>query len=227
MEVRDLMFKGNTDRPQLSGSVLFDDMTLQYADLHDPIENISGALRADGSRLVLENLAGVLSGKTIALQGGVAFDNLEPSFVLELQDVEDLPVSYKNIYKGRLDVRNLRLEGTMDGMAFEPLAGTTGIRLHHGSFTLVPLGENAAAATSTYEISVPGNNLVIEAGDSFVARTPGNTLYVRPRGAIRIGGRMAAPEEMAGIVAFLLSDDASMVTGTTQIADGGTIAALW
>lgn len=43
----------------------------------------------------------------------------------------------------------------------------------------------------------------------------------------RLQGRMAAPEEMAGIVAFLLSDGASMITGTTQIADGGTVAALW
>jgi NAD(P)-dependent dehydrogenase (short-subunit alcohol dehydrogenase family) len=43
----------------------------------------------------------------------------------------------------------------------------------------------------------------------------------------RLQGRMASPKEMAGIVAFLLSDDASMITGTTQIADGGTIAALW
>ncbi|WP_025737178.1 SDR family oxidoreductase [Mycobacterium genavense] len=43
----------------------------------------------------------------------------------------------------------------------------------------------------------------------------------------RLQGRMATPAEMAGIVAFLLSDDASMITGTTQIADGGTIAALW
>lgn len=43
----------------------------------------------------------------------------------------------------------------------------------------------------------------------------------------RLQGRMAAPEEMASIVAFLLSDDSSMITGTTQIADGGTIAALW
>ncbi|OSC38933.1 SDR family oxidoreductase [Mycobacterium decipiens] len=43
----------------------------------------------------------------------------------------------------------------------------------------------------------------------------------------RLQGRMAAPEEMASIVAFLLSDEASMITGTTQIADGGTIAALW
>lgn len=43
----------------------------------------------------------------------------------------------------------------------------------------------------------------------------------------RLQGRMAAPEEMASIVAFLLSDDASMINGTTQIADGGTVAALW
>jgi NAD(P)-dependent dehydrogenase (short-subunit alcohol dehydrogenase family) len=43
----------------------------------------------------------------------------------------------------------------------------------------------------------------------------------------RLQGRMAAPEEMASIVAFLLSDAASMITGTTQIADGGTVAALW
>ncbi|MGV0720309.1 SDR family oxidoreductase [Mycolicibacterium elephantis] len=43
----------------------------------------------------------------------------------------------------------------------------------------------------------------------------------------RLQGRMAGPEEMAGVVAFLLSDDASMVNGTAQYADGGTAAALW
>ncbi len=43
----------------------------------------------------------------------------------------------------------------------------------------------------------------------------------------RLQGRMAGAEEMAGVVAFLLSDDASMVNGTAQLADGGTVAALW
>lgn len=43
----------------------------------------------------------------------------------------------------------------------------------------------------------------------------------------RLQGRMAGPEEMAGIVAFLLSENASMVNGTAQLADGGTLAALW
>ena len=43
----------------------------------------------------------------------------------------------------------------------------------------------------------------------------------------RLQGRMAGPAEMAGVVAFLLSDAASMVNGTAQLADGGTAAALW
>ncbi len=43
----------------------------------------------------------------------------------------------------------------------------------------------------------------------------------------RLQGRMAGPDEMAGVVAFLLSDDASMIDGTAQVADGGTLAALW
>ncbi len=43
----------------------------------------------------------------------------------------------------------------------------------------------------------------------------------------RLQGRMAGPQEMAGVVAFLLSDDASMVNGIAQLADGGTLAALW
>lgn len=43
----------------------------------------------------------------------------------------------------------------------------------------------------------------------------------------RLQGRMAGPDEMAGVVAFLLSDDASMINGTAQVADGGTVAVLW
>lgn len=37
-------------------------------------------------------------------------------------------------------------------------------------------------------------------------------------------GRAAQPEEMASVVAFLVSEDASYVTGTIMVADGGTTA---
>ncbi|KCZ97811.1 short chain dehydrogenase/reductase family oxidoreductase [Hyphomonas polymorpha PS728] len=37
-------------------------------------------------------------------------------------------------------------------------------------------------------------------------------------------GRAAQPEEMASVVAFLASEDASYVTGTIMVADGGTTA---
>jgi glucose 1-dehydrogenase len=34
-------------------------------------------------------------------------------------------------------------------------------------------------------------------------------------------GRMGQPEDVAGVVAFLASDDASYVTGATFVVDGG------
>jgi NAD(P)-dependent dehydrogenase (short-subunit alcohol dehydrogenase family) len=42
----------------------------------------------------------------------------------------------------------------------------------------------------------------------------------------RMQGRMAQPQDISGVVAFLASDDARMVTGTIQIVDGGTSACL-
>jgi len=39
-------------------------------------------------------------------------------------------------------------------------------------------------------------------------------------------GRMASPEDVAGVVAFLLSDDADYITGQNIIIDGGLTAGL-
>jgi NAD(P)-dependent dehydrogenase (short-subunit alcohol dehydrogenase family) len=39
-------------------------------------------------------------------------------------------------------------------------------------------------------------------------------------------GRMAQPDELAAVVAFLLSDEASFLTGVDILVDGGVCAAL-
>ncbi|WP_438390420.1 SDR family NAD(P)-dependent oxidoreductase [Caballeronia sp. DA-9] len=40
-------------------------------------------------------------------------------------------------------------------------------------------------------------------------------------------GRLGRPEEIAAVISFLASDEASFITGTTLLADGGVSARLW
>jgi NAD(P)-dependent dehydrogenase (short-subunit alcohol dehydrogenase family) len=40
-------------------------------------------------------------------------------------------------------------------------------------------------------------------------------------------GRLGRPEEIAAAIAFLASAEASFITGTTLLADGGVSARLW
>ena len=37
-------------------------------------------------------------------------------------------------------------------------------------------------------------------------------------------GRMGSPDDVAGAIAYLASDDASFVTGTSLLVDGGLLA---
>lgn len=99
-----------------------------------------------------------------------------------------------------------------------PMPGNTPYCLSKGAMRML-------TRTAGVELA-PHDVLVVGVGPGAVA-TPINlqtmndpALLAKLNGAIPIG-RMAKPEEIASVVAFLASDEASYLTATTIFADGG------
>ena len=97
---------------------------------------------------------------------------------------------------------------------------TEGVASYHASKGGVPLiSRNAAVTYASDGIRVN----TVHPGQ---IRTPatersGSAQYVIPRTPM---GRDAGPEEIASAIAFLVSDDAAFITGTSLVVDGGYTA---
>jgi glucose 1-dehydrogenase len=84
-----------------------------------------------------------------------------------------------------------------------------------------------AGMTKTLALRYAKNNIRVNAVGPGVIRTPMNAILDVDVGRLRAlermipAGRIGEPEEIAGLIAFLASDDASYITGQTVFADGG------
>jgi glucose 1-dehydrogenase len=84
-----------------------------------------------------------------------------------------------------------------------------------------------AGMTKTLALRYAKNNIRVNAVGPGAIRTPMNAILDVDVGRLRAlermipAGRIGEPEEIAGLIAFLASDDASYITGQTVFADGG------
>ena len=99
-----------------------------------------------------------------------------------------------------------------------PMPGNTAYCLSKGGMRML---------TRTAAVELAAHNILVVGVAPGAVATPINlstmtdpALLQRLNGAIPLG-RMAKPEEIANIVAFLASDASSYITATTIIADGG------
>jgi NAD(P)-dependent dehydrogenase (short-subunit alcohol dehydrogenase family) len=104
---------------------------------------------------------------------------------------------------------------------FGLVGGPNLVAYHAAKSSLIGLTRNVAMAVAPFNVRVncvcPGPVITEMAlqEDMEVPGTIANVVSLTPM------GRAAQPEELAGAVLFLASDDSSYVTGTELIVDGG------
>jgi NAD(P)-dependent dehydrogenase (short-subunit alcohol dehydrogenase family) len=182
---------------------------------------VAEAISTFGRIDVLVNNAGIRTGGAILTQDEAEFDrvmavNVKGPFLLTQavarQMVEQIQASGQR-------QRDLRLRHAIVNISSieSQVAAPDQLAYSVSEGALVQLTRACALALAPYHIRVnavaPGTvntGMAVDTMKTVLARTP--------------LGRVADPDEIAGVVAFLASPDASYITGEIIVADGGRMA---
>lgn len=189
-----------------------------------------------------ENVAGVFAeiGRTFGhLNGLVCSAGVLKIGKLERMPVEDFDAVFSVNVRGlwlcaREAMPLLKIaaaEGELARVVF--LASIAGLRhkIDSGAYAatkaaVIALTKVMAVESAPYNVLV--NAIAPATVDTPMVRPhmqPGNNSNYRTSGTSPLG-RIGEPEDIAGVVRFLMSEDAAYVTGTVIPVDGGTIAAF-
>jgi NAD(P)-dependent dehydrogenase (short-subunit alcohol dehydrogenase family) len=205
------------------------------------IEKIAGALRGEGLNAEAvtadinheDQIAGLVDG-IVARHGrlDIAFNNAgtEGGFTPFTEQTNDI---YDTIFNANVRgvFQSMKHEGrvmlaqgagvVVNNASMGALIGFANAGLYVASKHAV-LGLTRTAALEWFPRGVRVNALCPGLIDTpFQDRVWSGPEEKRAVGAASVAGRMGRPEEMARIVAFLASDDASFISGHGLVADGG------
>ena len=174
-----------------------------------------------------ERLLGALEGDVYALVNNAARTEFRSFWEIDLDEWDDvLATNLRGTYLGcrvvgaALQQRGGgRIVNLASDAAFAP-SGRSGV--HYAASKAGVLAVTRRAATELAPHGVTVNAVAPAAIDGPLARSVLRERLDEKQDVVPVG-RLGRPEEIAALVAFLLSDDAGYVTGATFDANGGVL----
>ncbi|MFD7868250.1 SDR family NAD(P)-dependent oxidoreductase [Streptomyces sp. NPDC059783] len=164
-------------------------------------------------------LHGLVNNAGVSLRAGIAGTTVE-----QWRRIMDINLS--SVFYGLKTLTPALTEGARNGGAavvnISSIAGMVGY--FSATYGTSKWGVRGLSKVGALELAAHGirvNSLHPGLTDTPLLHQAPDTSFVDESAKSVPAGRLASPQEMAGVVAFLLSDDAAYITGEELVVDGG------